>query len=286
MKTFEAEHVSSPARLRSIRDVDRDDEIDRLAATFDRMKQRIREQIQELERVDRVRRELIANVSHDLRTPLAALQGYVETLVIKRDELSAEERERYLQIASRHCTQLARRVNDLFELAKLDAAAVRLEIETVSLPELAHDVAQKFQLEAERKGVRLEIGGERRLPFVEADIRLVERVIENLVGNAIRHTPRGGEVMLSTDKGPECVRVSVRDTGPGIAAEELPSIFDRFYRCRDRDEETSGAGLGLAIAKRIVELHGGEISARSEPKSGARFTFDLPLGSRRDVTLA
>lgn len=276
MAEFEKTGIALPARLSAGDGAGAGDEIDRLTRGFERMTQRIGEQIAELERGDRIRRELIANVSHDLRTPLAALHGYLETLVLKGERLSPEEQRRYLEIANRHSAKLGRRVSELFELSKLDACEVQLHRERFSMAELAQDVVQKFHIESERTGVRLVTERNGDLPFVDADIGLVERVLENLVGNAIRHTPGGGRVTVSVETADGGARIEVRDTGPGIASDELPVVFDRFYRGRHGDASGEGAGLGLAIAKRIVELHGGTIRAESRPGQGAAFCFTLP----------
>jgi signal transduction histidine kinase len=256
-----------------------DDEIDRLNAVFRDMAGRIREQLAELERGDRMRRELVANVSHDLRTPLAALHGYLETLVLKGDRLDPEQRRRYLEIATEHSAKLGRRVAELFELAKLDACDVKLQRERFSLSELVQDVVQKFQIEAGRRQVQLHTERDSSLPLIDADIGLVERALENLIGNAVRHTPSNGQVTVSVDGGESLVRVQVRDTGPGIAPDELPSVFDRFYRCRGGEANGSGTGLGLAITKKIVELHHGSIQVSSRPDEGAVFTFSLPAAA-------
>lgn len=255
------------------------DEIDRLGETFERMAGRMRAQLEELERADLTRRELVANVSHDLRTPLASLHGYLETLVLKGDQLDPGERRRYLEIAARHSGKLGRRVAELFELSKLDASDVRLQREPVSLAELVQDVTQKFQLEASRKRLRLHTEREKGLPFLHADIGLVERVLENLIGNAVRHTPEGGDVTVTVERQGDRARVRVRDTGPGIPENELRSVFDRYYRCKTDETAGGGTGLGLAIARRIVELHGGSIDASSVPGEGSVFSFSLPLAA-------
>ncbi len=253
------------------------DEIDRLGVSFDAMAVRIEEQLHSLENADRLRRELVANVSHDLRTPLAALHGYLETLLLKEDLLDPEERRRYLEIAGRHSARLGKRVEELFELAKLDAAEAKPELEPFSLSELVQDVLQKFQLEAGRRKIGLHTEREKEMPFVPADIAMIERVLENLVSNALRHTPAGGQITVTVAAGERSARVQVRDNGEGIPAADLPSIFERFYRCRHGDGQDEGTGLGLAIARRIVELHHGTIHAESVPGQGALFTFTLPL---------
>ncbi len=253
------------------------DEIDRLGTTFDAMARRMNEQLTALDRADRLRRELVANVSHDLRTPLTTLQGYIDTLLLKETTLSDEEKRRYLEVAARHSERLADLVSQLFELAKLDAAEALPEVEPFSMGELVQDVAQEFQLVAERRGVRLEPSLVEGLPMVRADVGLIARVLENLVGNAMRHTPAGGRVTVSLARSDGLVEVRIRDTGCGIAAEELPYLFDRFYQVGDAAEGSAGAGLGLAIAKKILDLHGSEIRVESAPGRGTTFSFSLPV---------
>ncbi|MFP5344983.1 MAG: ATP-binding protein [Gammaproteobacteria bacterium] len=253
------------------------DEIDRLGASFNQMAARIKRQMDALKETDTLRRELVANVSHDLRTPLASLQGYLETLLLKEGELSAEEQRHYLEIACKHSEKLGRLVEELFELAKLDSNAAPVRMEPFALDDLAQDVAQKFQLAARDKGVALEVICPQRLPLVQADIGLMERVLANLIENALRYTPAGGRVTLSLNHGEAGVTVQVQDTGCGIPQEDLPHVFERFYRVeKTRQEHTGGAGLGLAIAKRILDLHGAGISVESSLNAGTTFTFKLP----------
>jgi predicted ATPase/signal transduction histidine kinase len=224
-----------------------------------------------------LRSELIANVSHDLRTPLAALRGYLEMLTLKGDELRRSTQRSYVEIALRQSEHLATLVDELFELAKLDFKGVRLAREAFQLAELAVDVLQKFQLGADRQQVALRFEGGQAVPPVDADLGLVERVFDNLIGNALRHTPAGGSVSVTLHAEAARVAACVADTGGGIPEEELPFIFDRFYRVdRQREHAGGGAGLGLAIAKRIVELHGGELRVHSIAGQGSRFSFDLP----------
>lgn len=252
------------------------DEIDRLGVTFSRMSQRITEQVAKLRQTDALRRELVANVSHDLRTPLAALQGYLETLLLKEGSLTPGQQHQYLEIASRHSERLGRLVAELFDLAKLDAQATPLQAEAFALGELAQDVAQKYQLAAEDKQIRLAVRCADDLPFVHADIGLIERVLANLIENALRYTPQNGTVTLAVTRGEKTVRVQMSDTGCGIPAQDLPYIFDRFYRVeKARQTHAGGAGLGLAIAKRILDLHGSAIRAESEWGLGTSFMFEL-----------
>jgi signal transduction histidine kinase len=204
------------------------DEIDRLAVSFREMASRISVQLQTLKRNDELRRELVANVSHDLKTPIATLQGYVDTLLLKDNALSAEDRRSYLGIASRSCERLGKMVGDLIELAKLDAHEVTLQPEPFSIGELLQDIAQKFDLQAQRKGVRIELDFPNRLPFVVGDIGLIERVLENLIGNAITHTPENGGVRLNVTVDANDAVVHVADTGVGIAQDNLTRSSNVF----------------------------------------------------------
>ncbi len=258
------------------------DEIDRLTDTFGRLSERTIDQLGRLRQTDLLRRELVANVSHDLRTPLASLQGYLETVMMKEDSLDPDRRREYLEIAARQATRLSRLVEELFELAKLDAHETRPEPEDFPIGELLQDVAQKFSLEAEEKHVRVETELVSDGPFVRADIGLIERVLQNLLENALRYTDDGGRIRMRarTAQGRAGrVSVAVEDSGSGIHADALPNIFDRHYQGGGRDSSRR-AGLGLAIAKRIVELHGGVIAAESDPAHGTTFWFELPEVAR------
>jgi len=261
------------------------DEIDRLDRSFAAMAERIADQIDGLEQVDRLRRELVGNVSHDLRTPLASLQGYLETLLLKDGALPASERRHYLEVAASQSERLGKLVEELFELAKLDAGETQLEIERFSMAELAQDVAQKLRLTAEQRGVHLTTTLDRAAPAVSGDLRLIERVLVNLVDNALRHTPEKGKVDLSVVAANGGVRVEVVDTGCGIETNDLPLIFDRFFRGRGEGTRAAsgpgktsapqGAGLGLAISKRVLELHGSSIEVDSTLGLGSSFSFGL-----------
>ncbi|MGI9249563.1 MAG: ATP-binding protein [Woeseiaceae bacterium] len=254
------------------------DEIDQLAHSFVTMSGKIKDQLAQLKENDNLRRELVSNISHDLRTPLSAMQGYLETLIIKGEDLSEEERERYLKIARRHTVRLASLIGDLFELSKLDSASVTPQLETFSVPELVQDIAQEFQLEAEQKEITLSINLDTNSAFTIGDIGLIQRVLENLVRNAIRFTPVGGEVTLSISERPQTVAVAVSDTGRGIPDKDIPRIFDRSYRSEQGEEARSeSSGLGLAIVKRILDLHESRITVVSKINTGTRFEFELPL---------
>jgi signal transduction histidine kinase len=255
---------------------DSGDEIDRLACSISAMAGRIAGQVQRLQETDSQRRELVANVSHDLRTPLASLQGYLETLRLKGGDLGREEQLHYLEVAHRHCLHLGRLVEELFDLARLDANEVQPVLEPFSLPELVQDVVHKFELGAGQREISLLAQYDANLPFAVGDIALIERVMDNLIENALRHTPAGGTVTVAVQPLGEALAVQVMDTGSGIAAEDLPYVFERFYQS-GKMRTQGGAGLGLAIARRIVELHGRTIRAASSGGHGTTFAFDLPV---------
>ena len=253
------------------------DEIGQLREAFSGMANKIREQFEGLKETDRLRRELVSNVSHDLRTPLASMHGYVETLLLKNDTLNESERRRYLEITRKHSLRLGQLIGDLFELSKLDSASIKPTLETFSLAELLQDVTQEFELQAEQKGIDIVVNAQDGSSMVHADIGLMQRVLENLLRNAVRYTPQGGTISISLDRKPGCVAVAVADTGCGIAEHELDRIFDRFYRSEQGEEErTNSAGLGLAIVKRILDLHGSRITVDSIVNQGTRFEFDVP----------
>jgi signal transduction histidine kinase len=271
--------MQTAARLQSMLGKDRQqgDEIDRLTLTFKELVERIQTQMEKLKTADTLRRELVANVSHDLRTPLATLRGYIETLFLKNESLDAEDRKQHLEIAIQHCERLSKLVDALFELARLDSHEARVRCEPFNIGELAHDVAQKFDLSARENQISIQIDLDPHLPFVNADIGMIERVIENLLDNAMRHTPSGGSIILTLHPQNGDVFVSVRDTGCGIPREALPFIFDRFYqRNKTQKGKTGYSGLGLAIAKRILELHNRTIRVESTPGTGTHFAFCLP----------
>lgn len=255
------------------------DEIDAMTLTFHEMAQRIDLQMCRLQETDALRRELVANVSHDLRTPLSSLSGYLETLLLKSSDLSESEKLAYLKIAHENAKRLSTMVEELFELAKLDANEVRPQQELFSLSELAFDVSQKFHLRADEKNIQLEVDIDETVPYVTADVGMIERVLDNLIDNSLKHTPAGGciRLHLSTEEGK--AKISISDTGYGIAEEELPHVFKRFYRKSANTEDNSaptGLGLGLAIASRIVELHGSRLSVNSVLHQGTTFQFSLP----------
>lgn len=286
--TKRLKNLSSEMQLVSEADFDRipdlvrsdsgGDEIDHLTRSFVTMSGQIKAQIEQLTENDRLRRELVSNISHDLRTPLSAMQGFLETLIIRGDSLPDDERKRYLNVARKHAARLGVLIGDLFELSKLDSASVTPNLEAFSLPELVQDVAHEFQMDAESKGISVVIDADSNAAFTLGDIGLIQRVLENLMRNAIRFTPNGGTVTLSISDRPQSIAVAVSDTGSGISATDIPRIFDRFYRTVQGEEARSdSSGLGLAIVKRILDLHDSRITVQSQLDRGTRFEFELPI---------
>ncbi|WP_339173761.1 ATP-binding protein [Anoxybacillus sp. FSL W8-1294] len=227
-------------------------------------------------RLDKLRKDFIANVSHELRTPIAMLQGYSEAIV---DDIAAtdEEKKELAKVIYDESLRMGRLVNDLLDLARMEAGHLTLHKERVPLRSYTERIIHKFQALAKEKGVRLLVDiNEEFVVLLDPD--RIEQVLTNLIDNALRHTDDGGEVRVIVDGDEEAVRISVRDSGSGIAEEDLPFVFERFYKAdKARTRSRSGTGLGLAIAKNIVEAHKGTIAVHSKLGEGTTFTFTLPL---------
>ena len=264
-------------------------EIATLGQAFAKMAQRIAEQWRELTSADQQRRELFANISHDLRTPLTSLHGYLETLLVKADTLSPDERRRYLEIALGQSRKVGHLSQELFELARLEYGVVKPDKDSFALADLVQDVFQKFELAAESRHQRLVPDIAPGLPAVTADVGMIERVLTNLLDNAIRHTPEGGEIVVRLSLArpadgaravpghpigtvADGVQVDVSDTGPGIPEALRPVLFTRpaFASSASRN-----GGLGLMIVKRILQLHDSDIRLVSQAGRGAVFRFHL-----------
>jgi signal transduction histidine kinase len=252
------------------------DELGQLAAALNEM-------AAGLERVEGLRRELVANVAHELRTPLAGLEGYLEGITDGVFEPTPETLARMRAETAR----LRRLVEDLTALSHLESGQWRLERRPVQLAHVAATVEDALRPQVERQGVRLRVTVDDGLPRVLGDADRLAQVLTNLLSNALRFTPPGGQVTVEGWPERDSVCLAVRDTGSGIAPHDLPHIFERFYRAdRARAQATGGSGIGLAIAKHIVEAHGGTVSVQSAPGQGTRFEVRLPLfdssvGSRR-----
>jgi signal transduction histidine kinase len=247
------------------------DEIAVLETAFAQMAARIGEQLSALARSDQMRRELVTNISHDLRTPLTSLHGYLEILALKGDALSETERRRYLGTALAQSDKVGKLAQSLFELARLEYGIVAPQWEDFSLADLIQDVFQKFELAARGKAIALEARIPPRLPNVHADLAMIERVLTNLIDNAIRHTPEGGTVRIELAPRDDKVAVTVADTGPGIAAELRAGLFQRALRVGDARR----GGLGLLIVQRMLQLQRSDIRLQDREGMGAVFEFLL-----------
>lgn len=250
-------------------------ELTNLAADFNDMADTTVKHLNEIKSVEKLRRELIANVSHDLRTPLASIQGYAETLVIKDQQLEPEPRLRYAQVILKSTEHIRKLVDDLFQLSKLETQQISAKFEYFSLPELVYDVSQKYGILAEQQGLRIITDIPHNLPQMFGDIALMDRVLQNLVDNSLRHTPENGTVTISLSQDKNGMKVCVRDTGIGIPEDDLPYIFDRYAMAGKRRKD--GSGLGLAIVKKIVEMHNSKVFVSSRLNEGTEFWFHLPL---------
>jgi two-component system OmpR family sensor kinase len=254
------------------------DEIDRLEALFRDLAARIDAQMAQLQSVDAARREMLANLSHDLRTPITTLLAHLESLQMEDQPLSAQERTEYVAVAMRQGKRVAQLVEQLLEAAKLEARQIDTNLEPFPIGELLQDVVQKFALAARERDVALEVDAMAAGTLVNGDIALLERVLDNLIDNALRHTPAGGRVTVQSEPRGERVRIAVKDTGPGLTREEAARAFERFYRGDPGRSSSSGqSGLGLAIVRSILELHGSDIAVESQPGHGASFYFELPI---------
>lgn len=246
-----------------------------LTSTFNDMADVIVDNIEKITATDRLRQELIANVSHDLRTPLSIMQGYVETMMIKKDTLSEVEKDRYLSIVQEGTRKLSGLVDQLFQYSKLEANVVSVQKETFPLGELVSDILSSYQLKADERGICLSLEAPPALPPVFADIALTERVFQNLLDNAFKFTPDGGRITVNlTDTGTG-VRIRVADNGVGIAKAYQEQIFERYKQAEMYPSGQKGTGLGLAIVRKILELHQTTIEVVSDSGKGAAFEFVL-----------
>ncbi|AOY89223.1 two-component sensor histidine kinase [Marinobacter salinus] len=275
VERFEA--GDAPAAVGNERTLSQGDDIDYLGARFDQMACRIEAQLELLKDKDHQRRQLVAQVSHDLRTPLASIQGYLEALKIKQESLSLTERRRFLDVALAETHRLGRLLDELFELAALEAREKQPSPEPFMIAELVHDVVQKHQPEAERASVGLRIAVAAPV-MVRADIAMTERILDNLISNAIAHSSEDSDVTLGIHDTGSSARVTVADAGPGIAPEDIDHLFEPFYQASG-SSRTGHAGLGLAIAQRMAELQQGRLAAQNGTAKGAEFQLWLPVAT-------
>ena len=255
------------------------DEVSSLAHAFNRMADDLGARAAALAASDRARRQLLADVSHELMTPLAAVRGYTETLAMPELSLDQPTRSRYLGIIGDETQKLESLIGDLLDLARLEGGGGTLTIEDVPVKELFGRIADRHGPAIRERRVTLEVSVQPPELAVRADGQRLEQALQNLAANALRHTPEGGRVTLAAEAVPEGARITVRDTGPGIPLEHLPHIFERFYKADAARSATrmSGSGLGLSIVQAIVERHGGTVTASNSPEgSGACFEIRIP----------
>jgi len=235
--------------------------------------------ITELRKLERIRRDFVANVSHEFRTPLTAIQGFAETLIAGALD-DPQNRGRFLNIILEHARRLARLTEDLLKLSQMDADRLEIEINPVKVSQLVESCYETARHRAAEKELLLTLapGLSQNLPDVAGDARRLQEVLQNLLDNAIQYTLPGGKIVLSAELKNNSVVFTVSDTGIGIPTADQPRIFERFYRVdAARSREAGGTGLGLAIAKHLIEVHGGRIWVESEVGVGSRFHFSVPL---------
>jgi signal transduction histidine kinase len=258
------------------------DEVARLASDVDRLAEKLRAAEDERARIEEDRRQLTTSISHDLRTPVANVRAIAEALSSGVLENEAEK-SHYVGLIQREAERLSRMIDDLFDLARLDAGVLRLETRHLQLEEIAADVVEAMRPEADRRGLHLELlRPQHALPASLVDGARMERVISNLLRNAIEHTSGGGVIEVALEESADWIALSIRDSGDGIEESQLERIWERFYRedkARGRLSSASGdgAGLGLSIVRGLVEAHGGNVKAASHPGSGSIFTVTLPV---------
>jgi signal transduction histidine kinase len=250
------------------------DEIAGVARSFNHMADELARRAKDLESSDRVRRQLLADVSHELMTPLTAMRGYVETLGMPNLPLDPPTRERYMRIVTEETYRLEHVIGDLLDLARLEGGGTTMRRERVELDMIFDRVAERHERELSERGIQLVHALDADAEHVVGDPDRLEQALQNLVANALRFTPDDGRIALSTSVVDDSVRITVADTGPGIPPDHLPLIFDRFSKVDASRKAAGGSGLGLSIVKAIIERHGGRISARND--GGAVFEIILP----------
>jgi len=255
------------------------DEVSSLARTFNRMAVDLESRAAALALSDRSRRQLLADVSHELMTPLSAIRGYVETLGMADLPIDQATRQRYLDIVEQETHKLEAIIGDLLDVARLEGGGDRLRAEPVAVTDLFKRIADRHEPSLRDRNLSLETEIATGTPPIRGDAGRLEQALQNLAANAIRHTPEGGSVRLTAGPADDGVRITVQDTGPGIPPEHLPRVFDRFYKvdaARAGTAVPSGSGLGLSIVRAIIERHGGTVTAENGPAGGALFELHLP----------
>jgi signal transduction histidine kinase len=253
----------------------RRDEIGKLSNAFQNLVARLRLEINRVTQGDAQRREMIASVSHDVRTPLTALIAQLETIRLKSEQLSATEQNKLLDQALGNTHHLKKLTDSLAELGYLDSPEVKAIVEPMPIDDLADDIVQRFRPRAQGQGMDIEFSADDKLPWVSVDAGLFDRAISNLIDNAMRYSPKNGLIKVAVSKTPSAVRVSVTDQGPGLGVAEQERVFERFYQSATHRSLRGSSGLGLAIVKRVAELHNGHVGVTSELGHGASFWLEL-----------
>ncbi len=236
--------------------------------------------ITRLKDLEKVRREFVANVSHELRTPLTVIKGFAETLIEDDDRLSREDRLRFLEKIKRQTYRLVALVNDLLALSRLESDHHKLDLRPQSLKSLIDETVAEYTERFREAGVTLELDLRHTDDILPLDALKISQVFQNLIDNCFRYAKGFTRVRILTRQEDDCVRVTVEDNGCGIPANDVPHIFERFYRVdKGRSRESGGTGLGLSIVKHIVQQHGGEASCESEERGGTRIHFTVPVGA-------
>lgn len=255
-------------------------EVHLLGEVFEAMAEQIHEQLKQLRQNDSQRRELLADISHDLRTPLASLQGYIETISLNAESLTKEQQQKYIDVSLKNARQLKQLIDQIFELAHLEGGQVSLSLESFNLAELLYDVMAKFTLKAQEKNITMTVVPQSSALLIHSDIAKLERVVSNLIENAIRHTACGGEINIFIEEQKEQCLIKISDNGTGIKTEELSYIFDTRYRATNAiQSEEKHTGLGLAITKKLLELLKSEIYVTSELGKGTEFSFNVKIAN-------
>lgn len=255
-------------------------EVAELASAFNQLIGQVNSQFEQLDSVDRDRRELLAHLSHDLRTPLSTLQGFLETIKLKMNELNDEDRVNYINRSLKSANSLKSFVDQIFELAHLESGEITVTKEKFPIAELLYDMADKFSYAASGKSIQIKVELDDESLSVNTDIAKLERVLTNLVENAIRHTPKNGQIVLvaSSDNRVNQVQLEINDNGTGLDQQDIPNLFDARFRGKQAvDDGNRHIGLGLTITRKLVRVLGSEISARNNTQGGASFSFALPL---------
>ncbi|MEO5896863.1 MAG: HAMP domain-containing sensor histidine kinase [Vicinamibacterales bacterium] len=255
------------------------DEVSTLAHEFNRMADDLQHRAAALSASDRARRQLLADVSHELMTPLTAIRGYIETLSMPDLPIDAATRNRYFDVVSQETYRLEAIVGDLLDVARLEGSGEPLKTLPVSVEDLFRRIVDRHQPTLQQNGISVTVDVAPDAEDVQGDAQRLEQALQNLASNAIRHMPDGGALVLRSQRDGERVRITVEDTGPGISHEHLPHVFDRFYKAdasRAGTKIPSGSGLGLSIVQTIVSRHGGEVHATNRSGGGAAFEILLP----------